>query len=232
MTISTAVFIDRRVSTLQPQLSGLDARTTLTQVLQADQNGLSQMRDALAGLSGLEAIHIISHGNAGALQLGNLWLTGSNLSNHTASLSTLGQSLLPTGDVLLYGCNVGQGTVGQQFVAALSQATGADVAASTNPTGQGGDWALELQTGPIAAATLAATGYTGSVALNGGNHSLIFADRSYTMQVPVVPVEFRVNTTTIGEQSAPAVTALSGGGYVVTWQSNPQDSSGQLRRGT
>jgi Ca2+-binding RTX toxin-like protein len=35
--------------------------------------------------------------------------------------------------------------------------------------------------------------------------------------------EFRVNTTKGNEQSGPAITALSNGGYVVTWQSNAQD---------
>jgi hypothetical protein len=39
-------------------------------------------------------------------------------------------------------------------------------------------------------------------------------------------VETRVNTTTAGDQGLPSVTALNGGGYVVTWQSIGQDTSG------
>lgn len=35
--------------------------------------------------------------------------------------------------------------------------------------------------------------------------------------------EFQVNTETDHSQSAPSVAALSGGGFVVTWQSNDQD---------
>lgn len=50
MSIRTVVFIDSRVSAIQPQLSGLDAASTLTVVLDPSQNGLSQMREALAGL--------------------------------------------------------------------------------------------------------------------------------------------------------------------------------------
>jgi hypothetical protein len=38
--------------------------------------------------------------------------------------------------------------------------------------------------------------------------------------------ETRVNTTTAGSQSGPAVTVLSDGGYIVTWQSYGQDGSG------
>ncbi|WP_183451189.1 putative Ig domain-containing protein, partial [Microvirga lupini] len=38
--------------------------------------------------------------------------------------------------------------------------------------------------------------------------------------------EVRVNTTTASEQMYPAITALAGGGYVVTWMSSGQDGSG------
>ncbi|MEY4979154.1 MAG: hypothetical protein RLZZ352_1424 [Pseudomonadota bacterium] len=256
MTTRTVVFVDSRVSDIQHMLTGLDAASTLMVVLDPEQNGLSQMCNVLSVLSGLDAIHIVSHGDAGALQLGNVWLTEGNLSEYTNSLDALGQSLLSTGDVLLYGCNVGQGVAGQQFVAALSRITGADVAASTNTTGQGGDWTLELQTGSVTATTLAAPGYTeelasysfagnaagyrvdtvsgvtsvvdidlsngdaGTVALTNGNHNLVFADRTYTVQLPVGRLgELRVNTTTEYDQTDPAIATLSGGGYVVTWQS-------------
>ena len=57
-----------------------------------------------------------------------------------------------SGDLLLYGCNVGAGASGQQFVESLAQLTGADVAASDDVTGGvavGGDWELESVTGLI-----------------------------------------------------------------------------------
>jgi hypothetical protein len=38
--------------------------------------------------------------------------------------------------------------------------------------------------------------------------------------------EFRVNTTVTDTQLAPAITALNGGGFVVSWQSFNQDGSG------
>lgn len=52
--------------------------------------------------------------------------------------------------ILLYGCNVAQGDVGQAFISALASSTGTDVAALTDLTGAaalGGDWAFEAQTG-------------------------------------------------------------------------------------
>ncbi|HAO12691.1 MAG TPA: hypothetical protein DCQ51_16350, partial [Planktothrix sp. UBA8407] len=55
-------------------------------------------------------------------------------------------------DILLYGCNLASGSLGQSFVTNLSQLTQADIAASNDLTGNtalGGNWALEVQTGNI-----------------------------------------------------------------------------------
>ncbi|TAH15273.1 MAG: DUF4347 domain-containing protein [Oscillatoriales cyanobacterium] len=64
-------------------------------------------------------------------------------------------SLRENADILLYGCEVAAGEAGQNFLKRLSEITGANIAASATPTGSaelGGDWNLEVQTGPIAAA--------------------------------------------------------------------------------
>src|SRR5690606_18703064 len=56
------------------------------------------------------------------------------------------------GDILLYGCNIGQSDAGQNFIERLAQLTQADVAASTDATGSaavGGNWMLEAATGRI-----------------------------------------------------------------------------------
>ena len=66
------------------------------------------------------------------------------------------------GDILIYGCDVAKGTIGQAFIEQLAAATGKDVAASTSDTGAaalGGDWVLEAQTGTIEAQALDASGY-------------------------------------------------------------------------
>lgn len=120
--------------------------------LDASQDGLQQIADSLAGYSNLDAIHIISHGAPGSLQLGNGLVTQTTLDDHSAVLSTIGNALSETGDLLLYGCDVAQGDVGQAFIQQLSTATGADVAASVDLTGNtalGGDWVLEAATGEI-----------------------------------------------------------------------------------
>jgi hypothetical protein len=67
-------------------------------------------------------------------------------------LTTIGRALTADADILVYGCNFGQGTIGQVAATKLTELTGADVAASIDNTGhapRGGDWELELQTGTI-----------------------------------------------------------------------------------
>ncbi|MEQ9124703.1 MAG: cadherin repeat domain-containing protein, partial [Alphaproteobacteria bacterium] len=49
--------------------------------------------------------------------------------------------------------------------------------------------------------------------------------RQYNSSGSAIGGEFRINSTTSNEQSAPSVTALEDGGYVVTWQSDGQDGS-------
>ncbi|MCA9468849.1 MAG: DUF4347 domain-containing protein, partial [Nitrospira sp.] len=66
----------------------------------------------------------------------------------------IGQALTSTGDILIYGCNFGQGERGQEAASRLAQLTGGDIAASSDDTGAaiyGGNWNLELQTGAIEA---------------------------------------------------------------------------------
>ena len=58
-----------------------------------------------------------------------------------------------------------EGDAGEAFVGALAEATGADVAASTDDTGssaRGGDWTLEFTSGGVLPSnTLARTGWDG-----------------------------------------------------------------------
>ncbi len=123
-------------------------------VLDGRGNGLAQMADWLAQKSpgSVDAIHLLGHGSSGALNLGALTLTGSNLSDHTHMLAQIAGALTEEGDWLLYGCNVGEGQTGAKFVGALRQVTGADIAASVDLTGASnlkGDWLLEESAGSI-----------------------------------------------------------------------------------
>ncbi len=135
-------------------------------VLDASRDGLAQMADLLQGRSGIDAIHVLSHGSAGQLDLGTNHLNQGNLAQHSALLSQIGSSLSAEGDLLLYGCQVADGETGLAFVQKLAHATEADIAASTDSTGataRGGDWVLEHQTS-VTAQPLAISDFSGLLA--------------------------------------------------------------------
>ncbi len=147
----TMVFLDSRVNDLDLLVSQFDAGTEY-KVLDASYDGLLQMEESLAGKSDYSSIQVISHGAAGAITIGSTVLNSNNLLQYQLQLNNIGHALTDSGDLLLYGCNVGAGETGLHFVETLAQLTGADVAASDDVTGGvavGGDWVLESATGPI-----------------------------------------------------------------------------------
>ena len=153
-----------RVPDAQALLAGLQPGTQVV-MLSANSDGLTQLADALAGPAQTTDVHIISHGDAGQLLLGNGILDTATLANDSAALQRLAAELGPDSDLLLYGCQTGAGTAGSALVGALAQATGAEVAASTNYVGSaalGGGWQLDVTSGkidaasPLSAASLAA----------------------------------------------------------------------------
>jgi len=151
--VKTILFIDPSVADADTLLDGLDPSTVVIR-LNAKTDGLSQIADALAEYSHLDAIHILSHGSTGKLFLGSSTVNRANLADHAKQLAKIGSALGENGDILLYGCDVAQGETGNLFIRSLAQYTGADVAASTNLTGsktQGGDWMLDASTGGIEA---------------------------------------------------------------------------------
>lgn len=118
-------------------------------ILDAAGDGLAQIAQALEGRSGIDALHVISHGSANGAALGSLVLGSAEVVERQSDLAAIGRSLAPDADVLLYGCDAGAG-VG--LADALAIATGADVAMSDDLTGHtalGGDWDLEVTSGNI-----------------------------------------------------------------------------------
>eukprot|EP01030_Chromulinospumella_sphaerica_P001228 gene1228-1204_t len=128
------------------------------EVVRLDGNGdaLTQMGSYMEGRTDISAIHIVSHGAPGTLQLGSATVNQASLDAQNAQWEVISRSLSADGDILLYGCDVAAGAQGQAFVQALAALTGADVAASTDLTGNaalGGNWELESRTGAVQAST-------------------------------------------------------------------------------
>ena len=134
------------------QLADAAAPEAEVVVLDGTRDGLAQMAEELQGRSGVDAVHILSHGDVGKVQLGNRWLDASNIATHQVQLATIGSALSDSGDILLYGCRVAEDETGIGFVRSMAEATGADVSASNDLTGSPekyGDWALETNIGDI-----------------------------------------------------------------------------------
>jgi hypothetical protein len=148
------IVVDSSVSGWQDLISDL-APGTETILIDGSQGGIAQLVAALDGKTGIDALHILSHGDKGTILLGTDVLNADTLAAYNDALATIGQSLSDQGDILLYGCEVGEGGDGQAFIDALATVTGADIAASDDLTGasdRGGDWDLEIATGDIEAA--------------------------------------------------------------------------------
>ncbi|MCB1968175.1 MAG: DUF4347 domain-containing protein, partial [Candidatus Accumulibacter sp.] len=126
-------------------------------ILDAGRDGIAQIGDALRGAGRVSAVHILSHGSAGGLQIGGTWLDASGLDAHANAFADWRAQLTDEADILLYACNVAASPAGVELVDQLAHLTGADVAASTDPTGAevlGGDWDLEFVRGAIEARLL------------------------------------------------------------------------------
>jgi hypothetical protein len=170
-------------------------------VLASSGDGLAQMADVLSGRSGIAAVHLVSHGRAGQLDLGSTQLSAASLGQHALDLQRVGAALDAGADLLLYGCEAGAGPAGAALLAGLAQATGADVAASNDATGaaaQGGDWTLEVRHGAVQAATLGADG--GLAAVSG----LLAVGTTFDFGSAVMP------------HNGGASVATTSGGYTLT----------------
>jgi uncharacterized repeat protein (TIGR01451 family) len=145
------VFVDPNIPDFQAVMAGLDP-AAMVFVLDPELDGVKQITEELRWHENVASVQVISHGSAGSLQLGATHLDANNIGSYAADLQSWSDSLSADADVMLLGCDVASGAVGQAFVAEIAALTGADVAASSDPTGNaalGGDWDLEVTTGAI-----------------------------------------------------------------------------------
>lgn len=142
------VFIDADVQDAATLIENVapDAEVIL---LSADRDGVAQISATLAGYRDVDAVHIISHGEAGGIRLGSGELSARTVDQYAAVLAGWKGSLADGADLMLYGCDVAGSVEGYRFVDALARLTGADVAASIDKTGRAGDWDLEHARGEI-----------------------------------------------------------------------------------
>ncbi len=169
---SNLIFVNSNIDNYQSPITDSDRSELI--LLDSNRHGVEQITEALANYERVASIHIISHGEVGSLQLGSTLLNTDNLESYAKDLENWSNSLTEDGDILLYGCCIGEGIAGRDFVTHLSQLTHADIAASDDLTGSsnlGGDWELEIASGEIEAEINTANLYTydSVLAVNDGN---------------------------------------------------------------
>jgi hypothetical protein len=148
------VVIDAAVDNAESLLADLRLDGARVEVLRLhpDGDGVAEIGAALGARQDVAAVHILAHGEAGALRLGSTYLDSLAMFARADEIAAWGGGLHAEADILVYGCDVGLGKAGDLWVNTLAQLTGADVAASDDATGSaalGGDWLLERRSGAV-----------------------------------------------------------------------------------
>uniref|UniRef100_UPI0035622634 DUF4347 domain-containing protein n=1 Tax=Stieleria sp. TaxID=2795976 RepID=UPI0035622634 len=151
------VFVDQGVEDADILLDGLrdnslEGTQWLVIRLSSDDDGISQISQVLETVSGVDAIHILSHGDGQGIQLGNQRLDQDSAVGYAGQIASWSASLDTGADLLIYGCDLASTSQGRALIDSIAALTEADVAASDDATGsesQGGDWDFEYNVGKV-----------------------------------------------------------------------------------
>lgn len=165
-TVREIVFVDPGISDLDTLLRGVRPGIE-THLLTTDEPALAQMARAVAGRSGLEAIHVISHGKPGEVSFSAGTIATDDIERAAAELAGFGRALGADGALLIWACETGAGERGAAFLDALARKTGARVAAASGLVGaaaKGGTWTLDRASGRRPVTAEGMEDYTGVMA--------------------------------------------------------------------
>ena len=120
------VFIDPAVTDYPDLVAGVRSNVEVI-VLEAMADGVEQISSVLAQRQNLTAVHLLSHGSPGRLQLGTSELSLETIDRYSWQLQAWAEALTNKAELLIYGCEVTQGDRGWVFVNMLHSLTGANV---------------------------------------------------------------------------------------------------------
>ncbi|HXX11661.1 MAG TPA: DUF4347 domain-containing protein, partial [Burkholderiales bacterium] len=103
------VFVDTAVADYESLVRDITANSNAEHqyevvLLNPNVDGIKQISQALSGMHDVSAIHIISHGADGQLELGGATLNFDSLLKNASQIKGWGQALAPGADLLIYGC--------------------------------------------------------------------------------------------------------------------------------
>ena len=142
------VFIDSQVKDYR-EITKSFKKSTEVYLINSNEDGFKRISEILKDKNDINALHLIGHGSVGQIVFGNAFLNNETIDNYKSTLSSIGQSLTETGDILFYGCNVAGNEKGKLLIQKISEVTKADIAASDDLTGKDGDWVLENKLGIV-----------------------------------------------------------------------------------
>ncbi len=157
------VFIDSAIDDIEVLIESFDDNTEV-HIIQSDVDGFKEMQNILTDEKNIDGIHIIGHGSLGQIAFGDAILNSETLNEYKQTLKDIGASLGADGDILFYGCNIAADESGEILIKQIAEITDADVAASDDVTGKGGDWDLEKHTGIIETQNIDVENYAHSLA--------------------------------------------------------------------
>lgn len=137
------VFIDQGVEEYASTAAAVRENTNIHYLDQAGQP-IQDIEAILRNYKGVESVHLVCHGSPGRLHLGNMTLSVETLEQYRQQIASWFQHLPPV-QLILYGCEVGKGKIGERFLAMLRELTQARIIASPHKVGspsQGGSWCL------------------------------------------------------------------------------------------
>ena len=181
----SVVFIDSAVPDYETIINSFKEDTEFY-LIKSTEDGFKKIDQILTDRKDIDALHIIGHGSAGEILFGNAFLNNQTINDYQTTLASIGQSLTTSGDILFYGCNVASTDQGELLIKKISEITKADIAASYDITGKGGDWDLEKEEGFINVKELNVKHYDhslGSLSTSGvlSNSGVTHIDNNVTM---------------------------------------------------
>ncbi|MDY0265736.1 MAG: DUF4347 domain-containing protein, partial [Sulfurospirillum cavolei] len=157
-TRKEVAFVDTGVKDYETLVQGIGDNVEIYLV-----NSLDEIQTILKHETEIDSLHVLSHGSTGEITVGNDVLNQNTLAHYDALMQTIKNAMSENGDVLLYGCDVAANGEGQAFVNAVAASTDADIAASNDTTGVGGDWDLEIKSGVVETASFTIMSYHGDM---------------------------------------------------------------------
>ncbi|MCO4759717.1 MAG: DUF4347 domain-containing protein, partial [Oceanospirillaceae bacterium] len=166
---SQIVFFDPALGDTRQLLQHLPI-TTKAISLHSGMDAIEQITAHLRHHQGLSALHIVTHGVPGQLHFCNAVLSGQTINHYWDQITSWSGAMAPDADILLYGCESGQGQPGRQLIDGLACASGCNVAASAIPVGHhtlGAQWQLSERVGSFTTPVFAS-----AAVQNSWHHSL------------------------------------------------------------